>query len=213
MTITKVTDSIGNIGDSPYLSSNDICDYGDVAVEMVDFLKLSNESVAGRTIKERAAVVFRTAKGTQLKPMILNATNKTILKGLCGTLSAPKLKGQCVYIHVEKIDAFGKSGVDALRFVRDKRPPKQVNAARQPQQPIDDNRPELLPEGTPIISTATRLENYRIAINYAATAAECDALIEAEVPHDETNPHRYTQEQQREIVKLFNDRVAFVSVK
>jgi len=85
--------------------------------------------------------------------------------------------------------------------------------SKQPQPPIDDNHPQLLPEGTPILTAADRLANYRIAINHASTAAECDALIEAEVPHDESNPHEYTQEQQRHVVKLFNDRVALVSSK
>jgi len=90
---------------------------------------------------------------------------------------------------------------------------RTVVTVEQPQPPIDDNHPQLLPEGTPILTASDRLVNYRIAINHASTAAECDALIEAEVPHDETNPHGLTKEQQREVVKLFNDRVALVSAK
>jgi phage recombination protein Bet len=93
---------------------------------------------------------------------------------------------------------------------------RQPAVQEQPQPPIDDNHPQptaLAESGVPILTAADRLVNYRIAINHASTAAECDALIEAEVPHDESNPHEYTQEQQRHVVKLFNDRVALVSSK
>lgn len=101
--------------DSPYLSSADI-------VEPV-ILTISRAVLESDKTK-KSKDVFNTAyfeerelrPGEKLKPMILNATNSKMMKGITGSPFLEDWKGVKVTVFVDKNVRFGKESVEGLRI-------------------------------------------------------------------------------------------------
>lgn len=101
--------------DSPYLSSADI-----VEPTILTIARAVLESDKTKKTKD----VFNTAyfeerelrPGEKLKPMILNATNSKMLKGITGSPFLEDWGGVKVTVFVDKNVRFGKESVEGLRI-------------------------------------------------------------------------------------------------
>ena len=101
--------------DSPYLSSADI-----VEPTVLTIVRAVLESDKTKKTKD----VFNTAyfeerelrPGEKLKPMILNATNSKMLKGITGSPFLEDWVGVKVTVFVDKNVRFGKESVEGLRI-------------------------------------------------------------------------------------------------
>lgn len=101
--------------DSPYLSSADI-----VEPTVLTISRAVLESDKTKKSKD----VFNTAyfeerelrPGEKLKPMILNATNSKMLKGITGSPFLEDWAGVKVTVFVDKNVRFGKESVEGLRI-------------------------------------------------------------------------------------------------
>ena len=101
--------------DSPYLSSADI-----VEPTVLTISRAVLESDKTKKSKD----VFNTAyfeerelrPGERLKPMILNATNSKMLKGITGSPFLEDWAGVKVTVFVDKNVRFGKESVEGLRI-------------------------------------------------------------------------------------------------
>lgn len=101
--------------DSPYLSSADIVE---PTVLTIARAVLENDKT------KKSKDVFNTAyfeerelrPGEKLKPMILNATNSKMLKGITGSPFLEDWAGVKVTVFVDKNVRFGKESVEGLRI-------------------------------------------------------------------------------------------------
>ena len=101
--------------DSPYLSSADIVE--------PTVLTIARAVLEGDKTK-KTKDVFNTAyfeerelrPGEKLKPMILNATNSKMLKGITGSPFLEDWGGVKVKVFVDKNVRFGKESVEGLRI-------------------------------------------------------------------------------------------------
>ena len=102
---------IMKLGDPPqYLGSWD-CTEGELILTIADFKEETIEGDKGR--KERKCIMYFVEK--DVRPMVVNLTNRKMLAKLYHTTDSNKLKGKLVKIGTEKVKAFG--GIyDALRI-------------------------------------------------------------------------------------------------
>jgi len=108
--------------DSPYLSSADIVEPTTLTVA-----KVTLESDRTKKTKDYFNTAYFVEKeirpGEKLKPMILNATNSKIMKGLTGSAFIDDWQNVQVTVYVDHSVMFGKDTVDGLRLVPE--PPKR----------------------------------------------------------------------------------------
>lgn len=122
--------------DSPYLSSADIVE---PTVLTISRAVLENDKT------KKSKDVFNTAyfeerelrPGEKLKPMILNATNSKMLKGITGSPFLEDWAGVKVTVFVDKNVRFGKESVEGLRI-----------------SPARVNKPSLTPDKTQVWNNA-----------------------------------------------------------
>ena len=102
---------IMKLGDPPqYLGSWD-CTEGELILTIADFKEEVIEGDKGR--KERKCVMYFSEK--DVRPMVVNLTNRKMLAKLYHTTDSAKLKGKLVKIGTDQVKAFG--GIhDALRI-------------------------------------------------------------------------------------------------
>ena len=102
---------IMKLGDPPqYLGSWD-CTEGELILTISDFKEEVIEGDKGR--KERKCVMYFVEK--DVRPMVVNLTNRKMLAKLYHTTDSAKLKGKLVKIGTDQVKAFG--GIhDALRI-------------------------------------------------------------------------------------------------
>lgn len=101
--------------DSPYLSSADIVE---PTILTISRAVLENDKT------KKTKDVFNTAyfeekelrPGEKLKPMILNATNSKMMKGITGSPFLEDWAGVKVTVFVDKNVRFGKESVEGLRI-------------------------------------------------------------------------------------------------
>lgn len=102
---------IMKLGDPPqYLGSWD-CTEGELILTIADFKEEIIEGDKGR--KERKCIMYFAEK--DIRPMVVNLTNRKMLAKLYHTTDSVKLKGKLVKIGTEKVKAFGNI-YDALRI-------------------------------------------------------------------------------------------------
>ena len=102
---------IMKLGDPPqYLGSWD-CTEGELILTIADFKEEVIEGDKGR--KERKCIMYFAEK--DVRPMVVNLTNRKMLAKLYHTTDSNKLKGKLVKIGTEKVRAFGAEH-DALRI-------------------------------------------------------------------------------------------------
>lgn len=102
---------IMKLGDPPqYLGSWD-CTEGELILTISDFKEEVIEGDKGR--KERKCIMYFAEK--DVRPMVVNLTNRKMLAKLYHTTDSNKLKGKLVKIGTEKVRAFGAEH-DALRI-------------------------------------------------------------------------------------------------
>ena len=102
---------IMKLGDPPqYLGSWD-CTDGELILTIADFKEEVIEGDKGR--KERKCVMYFAEK--DVRPMVVNLTNRKMLAKLYHTTDSAKLKGKLVKIGTDKVKAFGDIH-DALRI-------------------------------------------------------------------------------------------------
>jgi len=100
---------------SPYLSSADIVG---PTVLTVSHVKLENDAT------KKTKDMFNTAhfvekelrKGEKLKPMILNAHNSKIMKGICNSHFIDDWNNVKITVYVDSNVRFGRDTVDGLRI-------------------------------------------------------------------------------------------------
>lgn len=102
---------IMKLGDPPqYLGSWD-CTDGELILTIADFKEEVIEGDKGR--KERKCVMYFAEK--DVRPMVVNLTNRKMLAKLYHTTDSTKLRGKLVKIGTDQVKAFG--GIhDALRI-------------------------------------------------------------------------------------------------
>ena len=119
---------IMKLGDPPqYLGSWD-CTEGELILTIADFKEEVIEGDKGR--KERKCIMYFAEK--DVRPMVVNLTNRKMLAKLYHTTDSNKLKGKLVKIGTEKVRAFGAEH-DALRIrpvVPAQSDPKQSDAIK-----------------------------------------------------------------------------------
>ena len=119
---------IMKLGDPPqYLGSWD-CTEGELILTIADFKEEVIEGDKGR--KERKCIMYFAEK--DVRPMVVNLTNRKMLAKLYHTTDSNKLKGKLVKIGTEKVRAFGAEH-DALRIrpvVPAQSAPKQSDAIK-----------------------------------------------------------------------------------
>lgn len=102
---------IMKLGDPPqYLGSWD-CTEGELILTIADFKEEVIEGDKGR--KERKCIMYFAEK--DVRPMVVNLTNRKMLAKLYHTTDSNKLKGKLVKIGTERVRAFGAEH-DALRI-------------------------------------------------------------------------------------------------
>lgn len=102
---------IMKLGDPPqYLGSWD-CTDGELILTIADFKEEVIEGDKGR--KERKCVMYFAEK--DVRPMVVNLTNRKMLAKLYHTTDSTKLRGKLVKIGTDKVKAFGDIH-DALRI-------------------------------------------------------------------------------------------------
>lgn len=102
---------IMKLGDPPqYLGSWD-CTEGELILTIADFKEEVIEGDKGR--KESKCVMYFAEK--DVRPMVVNLTNRKMLAKLYHTTDSNKLKGKLVKIGTERVRAFGAEH-DALRI-------------------------------------------------------------------------------------------------
>ena len=102
---------IMKLGDPPqYLGSWD-CTEGELILTIADFKEEVIEGDKGR--KERKCIMYFAEK--DVRPMVVNLTNRKMLAKLYHTTDSNKLKGKLVKIGTDKVRAFGAEH-DALRI-------------------------------------------------------------------------------------------------
>lgn len=102
---------IMKLGDPPqYLGSWD-CTEGELILTIADFKEEVIEGDKGR--KERKCIMYFVEK--DVRPMVVNLTNRKMLAKLYHTTDSNKLKGKLVKIGTDKVRAFGAEH-DALRI-------------------------------------------------------------------------------------------------
>lgn len=101
------------MGKNPnFLGSWDLYDRPNKRI-IVTIDSICDEDVVNQGREERVTVChFRE----QVKPMILNLTNKKTIAKLYKTKDSEKLRGKCMEIGFEQVKAFGKLS-DALRII------------------------------------------------------------------------------------------------
>lgn len=120
-----MTDDIMLMGKNPnFLGSWDLYDVSgqEITVSIRDF---RDEEVVNNGQKEVCTVCYFNEN---IKPMIMNLTNKKTIAKLYRTKSASHLKGKYITIGFEKVKAFGKIH-DALRV---KKVVPRVTATKEP---------------------------------------------------------------------------------
>ena len=178
-----MTDDIMLMGKNPnYLGSWDLYDVSgnEVTVTIKD---IRDEQVINNGQKEICTVCYFSEN---VKPMILNVTNKKTLSKLHHTKKISQLKGKRITIGYEKIKAFGKIS-DALRIKN------VIPAQTQP------NEPEILCEmcGKPICAakgmTVAEMADYTKSRYGKALCKICAAEMYKEKENsDENNENQNT---------------------
>lgn len=101
--------------DSPYLSSADIVEPTVLTVRCVKL-----ESDRTKKTKDKFNTAYFVEKeirpGEPLKPMILNATNSKVMKGLTGSAFIDDWNDVRITVYVDSAVKFGKDMVEGLRI-------------------------------------------------------------------------------------------------
>lgn len=115
--------------DSPYLSSADIVE---PTVLTIQHVRLEPDRTKKTSDRFNTAhfVEPEIRRGEKLKPMILNATNSKVMKGLTGSAFIEDWNNVRVQIYVDNAVRFGKETVDGLRIS-----PRAVEATRKTLTP------------------------------------------------------------------------------
>lgn len=120
---------IMQMGKNPnFLGSWDLYDMPNQKIQ-VTISKIQDEEIVGQQGKSEGATVCHFAE--DIKPMILNLTNKKTLSRLFKTKESNKLIGKRIEVGYEKVKAFGKIS-DALRISN-----TLISQQAQPQQKVE----------------------------------------------------------------------------
>lgn len=102
--------------DSPYLSSADIVEPTVLTVARVA-LEIDRTKKTKDHFNTAHFIEKELRPGEKLKPMILNATNSKIMKGLTGSAFIDDWQNVQITVYVDHSVRFGKDTVDGLRLV------------------------------------------------------------------------------------------------
>lgn len=128
---------IMKLGDPPRFLGSWDCTDGELILTIADFKEEVIEGDKGR--KERKCVMYFAEK--DVRPMVVNLTNRKMLAKLYHSTDSAKLKGKLVKIGTDQVKAFG--GIhDALR-IRNVVPtaPKQTTPAKDAPKCAECGKP------------------------------------------------------------------------